>query len=89
MATLKECAQRIGSGVVYRPHPSAPAEDGEIVRVTDFHVFVQYVGDRTPKATRAEDLTFLATFRPCWRSECRATCYYPSVCSVRGNKASS
>lgn len=58
--TLEEAAEHIDSGVVYRPHHGAPAEDGTIVRVTDFHVFVLYVGDRTPKATRPEDLTLLA-----------------------------
>lgn len=59
MITLDEANAHIGAGVVYRPHPDARAEDGSIVRVTDFHVFVLYVGDRHPKATRPEDLTFL------------------------------
>lgn len=58
--TLDEAVNHVGAGVVYQPHPDAPREDGTIVRVTDFHVFVLYAGDRTPKATRAEDLTLLA-----------------------------
>lgn len=57
--TLEQARQNIGGGVVYRPFPSAPAEDGTITRVSDSYVFVWYVGDRTPKATRAEDLTLL------------------------------
>ena len=57
--TLDEAREHIGSGVVYRPYPDAPAEDGEITRVTDTMVFVHYVGDRAPKATRAEDLVLL------------------------------
>jgi hypothetical protein len=57
--TLTEAAENIGRGVVYRPYPGAQGEDGTITRVSDFHVFVHYVGDRAPKATRAEDLVFL------------------------------
>ena len=55
--TLTEAAERIGSGVIYRPHPSAPAEDGEITKVNGSFVFVLFVGDRHPKACRAEDLS--------------------------------
>jgi hypothetical protein len=58
MVTLEEADAAIGAGVVYRPD-HGDAEDGTIVRVTDFHVLVLYAGDRTPKATRPEDLTFL------------------------------
>lgn len=57
--TLAEARARIGAGVVYRPHSGAQAEAGFITRVTDSYVFVHYVGDRAPKATRAEDLEFL------------------------------
>lgn len=60
MITLQQADEAIGAGVVYRPFAGAPAEDGEIVRVSDSMVFVLYVGDRTPKATRPEDLEFLA-----------------------------
>lgn len=53
---LEECT--VGRWVIYRPHPDAPAEDGEIVRVTATGtVFVLYRGDKTPKATRPADLT--------------------------------
>lgn len=57
--TLVEARERIGTGVVYRPYPGAPGEDGEIVRVNDAYVFVLFVGDRSPKAVRADDLVFL------------------------------
>lgn len=56
--TLSEARERIGSGVVYRPYPGAPAEDGEITSVNDSYVFVRFVGDRQSKACRAEDLKF-------------------------------
>jgi hypothetical protein len=45
-----------GDGIVYRPYPGAPAEDGVVVRTTDEYVFVRYRGSETPKATRREDL---------------------------------
>jgi hypothetical protein len=54
--TIDEARANIGSGVIYRPHPQALPEDGEIVRCSDSMVFVQYVGNRQPKATRPEDL---------------------------------
>lgn len=57
--TLADAAENIGRGVVYCPR-NGPREDGTIVRVTDFHIFVQYVGDRTPKATSPEDLEWLS-----------------------------
>ena len=57
--TLDQARARIGAGVVYRPHPDAPAEDGTITSVNDQYVFVLYAGDRTPKATPPEVLTFL------------------------------
>jgi hypothetical protein len=53
--TIEEAT--VGAAVVYRSHPGAPAEDGDIVRVSDRFVFVRFVGDRHPKACRAEDLT--------------------------------
>jgi hypothetical protein len=53
--TLDEARERIGAGVVYRPH-GGPAEDGDIVSVGDQYVMVRYVGDRQAKATRPEDL---------------------------------
>lgn len=39
-----------GDGVVYRPHPNAQDEDGDVVRVTEQFVFVRFVGDRQAKA---------------------------------------
>ncbi len=39
-----------GDGVVYRPPPGGPAEDGEVIRVNDRYVFVRFVGDRHAKA---------------------------------------
>lgn len=60
--TLDEARAQVGAGVVYRPHPDAPAEDGTITSVNDQYVFVLYVGDRAPKATRAEDLTLLRSW---------------------------
>lgn len=57
--TPAEARQRIVAGVVYSPHPGLH-EDGEIVRVGDQYVFVLYRGDRTPKATLPEHLTFLS-----------------------------
>jgi len=59
MITLEEARANIGVGVVYQPHPGAQAEDGDIVAVNSTFVMVRYVGDRTAKATRPEDLTFL------------------------------
>lgn len=61
--TLDEARAQVGAGVVYRPHPGAPAEDGEIVRVTARWVFVRYRGDTHPKATAAEQLTLLSVPR--------------------------
>lgn len=55
--TLAEAREHVGRGVVYRPHPGAPAEDGTIIRVGDSLVFVLYVGDRNPKGTRPADLS--------------------------------
>lgn len=46
-----------GDWVVYRPHPNAPAEDGEVIEVRGDLVMVLYGGDRTAKATRPADLT--------------------------------
>lgn len=56
--TLDEARENVGAGVVYRPAHGA-AEDGAIVGVNEQYVFVQYVGDRAPKATRSEDLQLL------------------------------
>lgn len=50
-----------GDGVVYRPRPDAPGEDGEVVRVTDRGtVMVRYLnGPQAGKvcATSPRDLT--------------------------------
>lgn len=54
--TLDEERDNVGAAVVYQPYPGARAEDGDIVSVGTGLVFVLYVGDRTPKGTRAEDL---------------------------------
>lgn len=49
----------VGDWVVYRPHPGAPAEDGEVVEIRDNGiVMVRYRGDITAKATRIEDLNY-------------------------------
>jgi hypothetical protein len=63
--TLDEARTHIGAGVVYNPRPGTydSAEDGEITGTSDAYVFVLYVGDRSPKATRAEDLTLLGGAR--------------------------
>lgn len=45
-----------GMGVVYRSHPTAIAEDGDVIEIRPPYVMVRYVGDRTAKATRPEDL---------------------------------
>lgn len=52
------CDFPIGTGVVYRPHPNARAEDGEVVgtNAPAGLVYVLYVGDRTAKATPASML---------------------------------
>jgi len=57
--SLSQAAAAVGAGVVYRPS-HGPAEDGTIVSVNDRYVMVLYAGDRTAKATRAEDLSFLS-----------------------------
>ena len=44
-----------GDWVIYYPG-YGEREDGEVIRVTDGLVMVLYSGDRTPKATRPEDL---------------------------------
>jgi hypothetical protein len=53
------CDFPVGAGVVYRPHPSARAEDGTVVGANGpaCLVYVLYAGDRTAKATPAEALT--------------------------------
>lgn len=52
----EECT--VGRTVTYRPHPDAEPGDGVIQRVTASGiVFVRYLGDLVPKATRPEDLT--------------------------------
>ena len=53
-------------GVVYRPYPGAPGEDGTVVRWNDSGtmVFVLFVGDRTPKECRPEDLERPGVARP-------------------------
>lgn len=57
--TLEEARRNIGAGVVYRPNPSVPVEDGEIVSVNDAYVFVRYTGDRSAKATHPSMLELL------------------------------
>lgn len=52
---LTDCTP--GRGVVYRPHPGANGEDGEVIRTTPGGlVFVRYRGDANAKATRPADL---------------------------------
>jgi len=57
--TLDEARRHIGAGVTYRPNRYFRAEDGEITSVSDYYVFVRYVGDRGSKATRPQDLDLL------------------------------
>ena len=63
--TLDQAREHVGWGVVYRPHPDAAPENGQIVSVNDEYVFVLYMGDRnySPKAARPSDLTLLAVAR--------------------------
>lgn len=58
--TIAEAERHIGAGVIYRPYPGAPAEDGEITSVSASYVFVQFTGDRHRKACRPADLELLA-----------------------------
>lgn len=54
---MKPAECRPGTPVVYRPHPGAPAEDGDVIRrSTGDLVFVLFVGDRHPKAVSASQL---------------------------------
>lgn len=57
--TPEEARARVGSGVVYRPYPGGPAEDGEITEVRGPWVFVRYAGDGIAKATAPESLVLL------------------------------
>lgn len=58
-----------GVAVVYRPHPGAQPEDGEVVRQsTDGVVFVQFVGDRGAKAC------FVSTLEPAHPEPAECTC---------------
>jgi hypothetical protein len=48
----------VGQWVVYRPHPDADAEDGEVTEVREAGmVLVRYRGDRHAKSTHVRDLT--------------------------------
>lgn len=46
----------VGMWVVYRPHPDAQLEDGEVTAIRGDLVMVRYKGDRHAKATYARDL---------------------------------
>lgn len=48
----------VGDWVIYRSHPDAPAEDGEVTKISDQYVYVRYRGDLDSKATYASDLEF-------------------------------
>lgn len=62
MMTLDEARQHIGHGVVYCPAHAADApEQGIITSVGVKAVFVRYGSDDHSKATRAGDLTLLAS----------------------------
>lgn len=50
----------IGRSVVYTPHEGAKAEDGVITSLNDDYVHVRYAGGNGSKATRREDLRWLA-----------------------------
>ena len=56
--TLDEAREHVGAGVVYDPK-YGPKEDGTIVAVSEFVVFVRYTGDVGPKGTYAKDLALL------------------------------
>lgn len=47
----------VGEWVTYRPHPGAPAEDGEVKELREGGAMVLYRGDTTAKLTRIEDLS--------------------------------
>jgi hypothetical protein len=51
----------IGRSVVYTPYEGAKTEDGVITGVNDQYVFVRYGADKGSKATRPEDLKWLAS----------------------------
>lgn len=54
---MADWTPEVGDGVVYRPYPGAPAEDGTVTELRSGGlVLVLYVGDRTAKATRITDL---------------------------------
>lgn len=56
---LEDCI--VGRAVAHRAHPNAEPEEGTIQRVTTSGiVFVRYLGDLAPKATRPEDLTYVS-----------------------------
>lgn len=51
---------KVGIGVVYRPHPGAPAEDGEVTELREAGAMVRYSALGPAKLTRYEGLTPLA-----------------------------
>lgn len=51
----------VGRSVVYTPYAGAKTEDGVITSVNDDYVFVRYGADKNSKATRPEDLKWLAS----------------------------
>lgn len=60
--TIPEAKENIGRGVVYRPpgrREGDVAEDGVIVSVTEYVVFVRYAGDVNAKGTYPQDLEWL------------------------------
>lgn len=55
----------VGQGVVYRPYPGAPGEDGEVTGFSQNPnlVFVRYRGDQHSKATPVDALESLSRSR--------------------------
>jgi len=56
--TTDEAKNNIGREVRYDPFHGADPEFGVITSANDTIIFVRYDGDRHPKATSPEDLTF-------------------------------
>lgn len=63
MMSLGQASAAVGAVVVYRPG-NGRNENGTIVSVNDCYVMVLYGGDVSPKATSAEDLSFLSLHTP-------------------------
>lgn len=56
--TLDEAREHIGDAVIFSTHPGE-ADGGVITSVNDSYVFVRYVRNGAPQATRPQDLTLM------------------------------